>query len=953
MGAKEGTRFLYISGLRFEHYREPLGIRHNRPRLSWTVATSIPAWQQKAYQVRAYDEAHQLRYETDWIISNQSVLVPWPFAPLKSRERLLVQVRVRGEDGTISPWSECFFVEAGLLHPEDWKACFITPSWEEDTSHSQPCPFLRREFMLSKRAIRARLYATALGVYEAYLNGKVVGDHVLPPGWTSYHHLLCYQTFDVTTLLRIGPNAIGAILGDGWYRGRLGFGGGRRNIYGDRLAFLAQLEVTYEDGTVEIITTDEHWRATTGPILASDLYDGEIYDARLELKGWSEPGYDDQEWRKVRIIPFDLSRLVAPLSPPVRRVEFRSPSRIFLSPSGRTIVDFGQNLVGRVRIRVRGARGQTVVLRHAEVLENGELCTRTLRTAKATDIYTLKGDGEEVWEPRFTFHGFQYVEVNGWPGELHPEDIQAVVCHSDLERTGWFECSDTLVNRFHENVVWSMRGNFLSIPTDCPQRDERLGWTGDIGLFVPVAAFLYDVCGFLSSWLENLALEQEEKGGIVPLVVPNVLQAPPMAVAVWGDAAVIVPWTLYEYYGDKEILAQQFGSMKTWVDKVAEIVGERKLWDKGFQLGDWLDPSAPPEKPHEAHTDPYLIATAYFIHSAELLSHAARVLGLEKEAVRYQALAKEVRKAFLREYVTPSGRLVSDSQTAYALAIHFGLLEEPEKERRAAQRLLELIRVKQYRIGTGFVGTPVICHALCKVGFEEAAYRLFLQKECPSWLYPVTMGATTVWERWDSLRPDGTVNPGEMTSFNHYALGAVADWLYRVVGGLVPLEPGYRRILIHPRPGGSLKWVSVRHRTPYGVLECHWTIQNGVMEIRVLIPPNTRGLVKLPGKEGNPIEVGSGEHFWSYPWKGADGAQLSIDSPIGDIAAFPHIFTTICTILKTSLPHQVFTIEALLAQGTRTLREVLCEIIDDKGKALCILEEISSQLQRAHQGVTL
>ncbi|MGQ9622374.1 MAG: alpha-L-rhamnosidase-related protein [Candidatus Caldatribacteriaceae bacterium] len=409
-----------------------------------------------------------------------------------------------------------------------------------------------------------------------------------------------------------------------------------------------------------------------------------------------------------------------------------------------------------------------------------------------------------------------------------------------------------------------MRGNFLSIPTDCPQRDERLGWTGDIGLFAPAAAFLYDVCGFLSSWLQDLAFEQKEKGGIVPLVVPNVLQAPPMAVAAWGDAAVVVPWILYEYYGDREILARQFESMKSWVDKVAEIAGERKLWDKGFQFGDWLDPSAPPEKPQEARTDPYLIATAYFIHSVEILARAAQILGLEKEATRYQALAREVRQAFLREYVTPSGRLVSDTQTAYALAIHFGLLEEPEKEKRAAQRLLELVRAQRYRIGIGFVGTPVICHALCKVGLEEAAYRLFLKRECPSWLYPVTTGATTVWERWDSLRPDGTVNPSEMTSFNHYALGAVADWLYRVVGGLIPLEPGYRRVLIHPRPGETLKGASVRHRTPYGTLECHWAIRNGIMEIRVIIPPNTWGLVMLPGKEGTPIEVGSGEYSWSY-----------------------------------------------------------------------------------------
>jgi len=434
-------------------------------------------------------------------------------------------------------------------------------------------------------------------------------------------------------MLRVGRNVVGAILGDGWYRGRLGFGGGRRNIYGNRLALLAQLEVVYEDGTTEVVTTDENWRVTTGPLLASDLYDGETYDARLELDGWSEPGYNDQGWERVCVLPKDLPLLEAPLGSPVRRVEFLSPVRIFTSPSGRVIVDFGQNLVGRIRLKVQGPRGHTVTLRHAEVLENGELCTRTLRTAKATDVYILRGDKEEVWEPRFTFHGFRYVEVNSWPQDLQPEDLQAVVCHSDLERTGWFECSNSLVNRFHENVVWSMRGNFLSIPTDCPQRDERLGWTGDIQLFAPTAAFLYDVCGFLLSWLWDLAQEQKDLEGVIPLVVPNVLKAPPLAVAAWGDAAVIVPWVLYEYYGDREILARQFESMRWWVDAVAEVAKEGRLWNQGFQFGDWLDPSAPPEKPHEARTDPYLIATAYFVYSTEIVARAAQVLGLQKEAL--------------------------------------------------------------------------------------------------------------------------------------------------------------------------------------------------------------------------------------------------------------------------------------------------------------------------------
>jgi alpha-L-rhamnosidase len=784
----------------------------------------------------------------------------------------MIRVRVWGTDGNPSEWSELAPVEAGLLSPGDWSARFVTPSWEEDLTRPQPAPLLRREFDIHAGMTRARLYITALGVYEAQINGSVIGDHVLAPGWTSYHSRLHYQTFDVTDLLHEGRNALGAILGDGWYRGRLGFGGGRRNIYGEHLALLAQLEITYADGMVERITTDETWRAARGPILASDLYDGEIYDARLELPGWSTPGYNDHEWAAVNMLDQDLAVLVAPSGPPVRRTELIAPVAITTSPTGHTIVDFGQNLVGRLRLKVRGEAGQTITLRHAEVLENGELCTRPLRTALATDRYILRGDDLETWEPRFTFHGFRYAEVEGWPGILQADDIQAVVCHSDLERRGWFECSDPLVNRLHENVVWSMRGNFLSIPTDCPQRDERLGWTGDIQVFAPTACFLYQTAGFLTSWLADVAAEQRAEG-TVPYVVPNVLSRIPNDLdgwtgpaAVWGDVAVLTPWTLYQRYGDTDMLAAQFDSMRAWVDLIAERAGPARLWDKGFQFGDWLDPSAPPDKPAAARTDPYVIATAYFARSAEILGQAAQVLGRSEDAAHYLALASEIRDAFASEYVTPAGRVLSDAATAYALTLQFDLFNDDEQRRHAGKRLATLVRESGYRISTGFVGTPLICDALCSVGEYEVAYRLLTQRECPSWLYPVTMGATTIWERWDSLLPDGTVNPGEMTSFNHYALGAVADWLHRTVAGLAASEPGYRRLDIRPQPGGGLTYARARHNTPYGMAESGWTLKDGQIEVVVVVPPNTTARVMLPGGDAAPIEVGAGTHRWSYPY---------------------------------------------------------------------------------------
>jgi alpha-L-rhamnosidase len=871
-----------ISDVRFEHSRDALGIGTAAPRLSWTVTTAVPGWRQTAYAIEAYGADGRLRARTDRVECAQSVLVPWPFAPLSSREHLRVRVQVWGNDGRPSAWSAPRALEAGLLHAGDWTARFVTPAWNEDITRAQPCPLLRRDFAVRAGVARARLYVTALGVYEAQINGAVVGDHVLAPGWTSYSHRLRYQAFDVTSLLREGRNAIGAALGDGWYRGRLSFGGGRRNIYGDRLALLAQLEIAYADGTTERVVTDASWRAATGPILAADLYDGETYDARLERPGWSAPGHDDGAWAGVRVLDRDLSILVAPDGPPVRRTELVSPVAITASPSGRAIVDFGQNLVGRIRLTVMGQAGQAITLRHAEVLQDGELCTRPLRTAQATDRYILRGGDAETWEPCFTFHGFRYAEVEGWPGELRPEQVRAVVCHSDLERTGWFECSDPLVNRLHENVIWSMRGNFLDVPTDCPQRDERLGWTGDIQVFAPTASFLYDVAGFLTSWLADLAVEQDASGA-VPFVVPNVMGGPARPAAAWGDAAVIVPWVLYQRYGDARILARQFESMRAWVDLLAERSGERRLWDRGFQFGDWLDPAAPPDRPAAGRTDMHLVATAYFARSAELLGMAAGVIGRDADEARYRALAEQVRAAFADEYIAPSGLVVSDSATAYALALQFGLLRDADQRRHAGARLALLVRDGGYRIGTGFVGTPLLCDALCSVGAYDTAFRLLMQTGCPSWLYPVTMGATTIWERWDSLLPDGTVNPGEMTSFNHYALGAIADWLHRTVAGLAPAEPGYRRIEIRPHPGSGLTHARARHRTPHGMAECAWRIEAGHIEVEVVVPPNAAADVTLPGREAPPIAVGSGTHRWSYRFPRAAKPPLSLDSTLAEL----------------------------------------------------------------------
>jgi alpha-L-rhamnosidase len=829
------------------------------PVLGWITETDISGWRQAAAELRLSRASGE---ETSVIEGRESSGVPWPFTPLAPREQVFVTVRTRGEDGSASDWSAPQRIFAGFLGAGEWQA--ETIGLPAPAAHGQPA-FLRTCFVVDGVVSRAILYATAVGVYQAALNGVDVDDQVLKPGWTAYEERVIHETTDVTDLLVEGENAIGVRLAGAWATEVYGFSRHRGPKYAEQPRFAAQLRIDYADGRVAVVPTDARWRVSTGPIVSSGLYAGESYDARLEHRdgegrAFTVPGFDDAEWSTARVeLPVPVPE--ARISPFVRRIEERAVQDVIRTPSGRTVVDFGQNLVGRLRIRVSGPAGTIVTLRHAEVLENGELGTRPLRRAEATDSYVLRGEGIETWEPEFTFHGFRYAEIAGWPGEFDPSDVTAVIIHSDMERTGWFASSHPMLDRLHENVVWGLRGNFLYLPTDCPQRDERLGWTGDIQVFAPTASFLYDVRGFLDSWLVDLTVEQRRYGGVVPFVVPNVLTEVQPAAA-WGDAATVVPWVLHERFGDAATLERQYDSMKQWVDTIAEIAGERRLWEGRFQYGDWLDPDAPPEFPDRAKAAADIVASAYFFRSTDLVARAARLLGRQEDAAVYRALAEEVREAFLAEYVTPAGRMMSDAPTAYALAIVFGIAAD-DLVADLGRRLAELTRESGYRIGTGFVGTPIILDALTVTGHAAAAERLLLQTENPSWLYPVTMGATTIWERWDSMLPDGSINPGEMTSFNHYALGAVADWLHRRVAGLAPAEPGYRRILVEPLPLRSLQSASAEHRTAYGTTAVSWSRAGGEFRVRLDVPPNADALVRLP--DGSEYEVGAGRHEWAVP----------------------------------------------------------------------------------------
>jgi alpha-L-rhamnosidase len=745
-----------------------------------------------------------------------------------------------------------------------WYAQMITA--DEDFAAA---PQLRTEFRLDpdRTLRRAVLRYTALGICEAWINGHRVSDDLFTPGWTSYEWRVRFAESDVTALLE-PHSAIGLVVGNGWYRGTLGWTG-QRAVYGDRLATFAQLDIEYTDGHRQVVGTDSSWRCAAGPITANDLYDGQNIDARLRDDRWLRPGFEpDDAWHPVTEIDFDTALLRPFLGPPVRRTGTIAPQRVWASPGGATLVDFGQNIAGWLRLRVKGRRGEQVTVRHAEVLENDELGTRPLRRAAATDSYTLSGGADE-FEPTLTFHGFRYAEITGWPADvpIDAHTVGAVVVGNDLARIGTFECSNPLLNRLHDNVVWSMRGNFLSVPTDCPQRDERLGWTGDIAVFAPTAAFLYDVNGFLRDWLVDLALEQAHAGSTVPMVVPDALKYLDGAfgiggtVAIWGDAAVWVPWALWQAYGDATVLADQFESMLGHARAMAGLLSPSGLWDRGIQLGDWLDPDAPPDRPRAAKAHPGVVATACAYRTATMLAQTAQLLGRHAEHEEFAGLAHRIRRAFNGHYVA-DGIVTSDCPTVYALAIVFDLLSGSDRQV-AGARLVDLVTERGFRISTGFAGTPYLTDALTLTGHTDTAYRLLLEQGCPSWLYPVTMGATTIWERWDSMLPDGSINPGNMTSFNHYALGAVADWMHRSIGGLASLEPGYRSILIAPHVGGDLTWAATSLATPHGLAATRWELDGTDLRLDVTIPDGTSAIVRLPGRPDRPLPAG--RHRFTVP----------------------------------------------------------------------------------------
>ena len=844
---------LSVAKLKTENLPDPLNVDSKSPRLSWQLESPDRNVLQTAYEIKVGDRADGpgTVWSSGKVSSEQSLHVVYGGAALQSGKKYFWQVRVWDNKERVSAWSKPSWWQMGLLSPEDWKAQWIQAGGDYDSVKS---PLLRTTFKAGKGIASATAYVTAHGLYEAQLNGQRIGDAYLTPGWTSYNKRLQYQAYDVTDLVKPGTNAIGALLGSGWYRGYICYDW-QHNFYGKDLSLLLQLVIRYKDGHTETVVTGPDWKSTYAAVIRSEIYDGETIDHRLKKEGWSTPTYDIKDWGAVKSVDYSKTNLIATINEPIKKHETFSAKKVFTTPKGEQVLDFGQNLTGWVQVKIKGKAGDTIRLSHAEVLDKeGNFYTDNLRKAAATDLFILKGGEEEIFEPHFTFHGFRYIRIETSTGSVNPDNYTAIALYSDMPATGSFECSNPLVNQLQHNIQWGQQGNFLDVPTDCPQRDERLGWTGDAQVFSRTATFNRGVENFFAKWLKDVAADQLPTGA-VPFVIPNVTGGGTSTG--WADVSTIIPWNLYLAYGDRRVLEEQYPSMQAWVNYMK---GQAKgnLWNTGSHFGDWLFYRPFDDNDGKsAVTDKHLIAQCFFAWSTQLLINTAIVLGKKEDANTYKILLQQVKDAFLREYVTPDGRLVSGTQTAYVLALQFDMFPEALRKQ-GAERLVQNIKDYNYHLTTGFLGTPYLCHVLSRYGYTSVAYRLLLQDSYPSWLYPVKMGATTIWERWDGIRPDSTFQTPGMNSFNHYAYGAIGDWMYRVVAGIDTYEDGvgYRHSRISPQPGGGLTMAGADLETGYGRLSSHWHQEKDSLSIVLTIPANTFSSFYIPVPDGGLITEG-------------------------------------------------------------------------------------------------
>jgi alpha-L-rhamnosidase len=897
-------------GLRCAHLVNPLAVDPDRVQLSWALDGTGTSRSKRAYQVRVAPDAtrlargEHLSWDSGRVESAASADIGYGGRRLARGGRYAWQVRVWDEQWRSSAWSDPAAFEVALGPLKGWQASWIsrdrargpvtpptgTGPVDPVASTLAPAPYLRRAFTIGKPVASARLYVTALGLYEARLNGQRVGDAFLAPGWTDYAQRVLYQAHDVTGLLVPGENVLGAVLADGWYAGFVGYDARRAGAhYGTTPELLAQLVITHHDGSQQSVVTDEQWQGQDGAIRHADLLMGEKQDLRLEPAGWDAPGFDAAGWPAVRCRERDSRTLAADPGPAIRVTGEVSPAAITRDAQGRQVVDFGQNLPGWVRLRIDSQPGTTVRVRHAEVLApDGSIYTDNLRTARQADEYVTSG-GPQFLEPRFTLHGFRYAEITGYPGDLDPADVTARVVHSDISPAGAFSSSADWLDQLFRAINWGQRGNFISIPTDCPQRDERLGWLGDAQIFARTACYNHDIAAFLAKWLDDVADAQLPSGAFTD-IAPRLPAAGPAAfarpaAAAWGDAGVIVPWTAWKMYGDTAILRRHLAAMTAWMDFLEranpDYLRAREL---GNSYNDWLAPGAD-DTPHE------LLATAYWAHDAALMAEICDAADEPEQAGGYRALQAKIRAAFTDSFISADGRLASGTQTAYVLGLHMGLIPD-ELRGAAAGHLIAAIEAAGWHLTTGFVGVGYLLPVLSSTGHTAAAYRLLSQRTQPSWRHMLDNGATTIWERWDGWSPEHGFQSPQMNSFNHYSLGSVGEWLYRFILGIdqEPGTAGFTRLLLRPHPGTPLSWARGTYRSVRGAVSTSWSLSAGQFTLQAEVPPNVTASIRIPSarpadvrdRKGNPpaalagypgakgaqeavFEVGSGAHEFSGP----------------------------------------------------------------------------------------
>ncbi len=869
---------LQPAALRVEYLSNPLAIDARQPRLTWEfVQQGARGARQTAWRILAASRPDILAagrgdvWDSGKVASAESANVTYGGRPLRSRERVHWKVQAWDERDRLGPWSAPAEWTMGLLDASDW-----TARWIRDTAPSVAdvsATYVRREFTVARPAVRAVVHVSALGLYELRINGRRVGDRQLAPEWTDYTTRVQYQAYDVTPLLRQGSNVVAATVADGWYAGGVGLGvmlvKKARNIYGTTPGLLVELTVQHQGGAPTKVVSDGSWRATrNGPVRVADILNGETYDARREMPGWDAVGFDASSWHPVDAGAPGAAgpRLVAQPNEPIRVTQELKPVRLTEPKPGVFVFDLGQNMVGWCRLAVRGKAGATVKLRHAEMLDDaGLIYTENLRGALQTDTYTLRGAANGSFEPQFTYHGFRYVEVTGDLQRPRLEDLVGRAVHSAVTPAGAFESSDPLLNQLWKNIVWTQRDNMHSVPTDCPQRDERLGWMGDILVFAQTAIFNFDMAAFFTKWVVDIRDAQADDGRFPDFAPHPFGQNERFSGApAWGDAGVVVPWRAYENYGDTRILADHFDSAVRWVEFIRRENPDL-LWTKkrGNDYGDWLNgdtlvaegwPKKGAEVPKE------VFATAMFAHSTDLVARMARVLGKDAEAKKYGELFVRIKAAFNAAYVDRDGRIKGDTQAGYALALYLDLL--PEAVRPAAfRRMVAGIDAYKGHMSTGFHSTYRMMMELTRAGRTDLAYKLALERTFPSWGYSIDNGATTIWERWDGYVKGRGFQDTGMNSFNHYAIGAVGEWMYRVVLGINadPAQPGWKRAVIRPRPGGGLTWAKGSYHSIRGKIEVAWRQPSAdAFSLDVTIPPGVTATVYVPARDAARVSEGTG-----------------------------------------------------------------------------------------------